>query len=229
MRRCVLLLVLVLPLALQAQSQSAFTYQGTLLLDDQGISGQRDFEFSLWNAAQGGQQVGQTLNLSAVSLERGRFSVELDFGAESFNGEVRWLEIVVADQNDSVSLTPRQRITATPYALRSLTPTEDSLRLLSNLPAGSGFTINLNGLTEGDDLTLAAPLVLAQDFNEQGGIYQVRRVDEPLQLQRRLSNDPSWRNAYLGNFSGIDVQLTLGLPNQSEVRWSMTNALVTDW
>ena len=54
-------------------------------------------------------------------MSNGLFTVTLndasEFGPESFNGEERWLEITV----DGVTLTPRQPITAAPYALYAAT------------------------------------------------------------------------------------------------------------
>jgi YD repeat-containing protein len=44
--------------------------------------------------------------------DSGLVAVDLDFGADSFNGDERWLEVKV----DGVTLTPRQALRAAPYA-----------------------------------------------------------------------------------------------------------------
>src|SRR5262249_11817478 len=65
-----------------------------------------------------GNQVGPTLYFDnsgvyrpPVSVNGGLFTVQLDFGT-AFDGDERWLEITVG----ATTLTPRQEITATPYA-----------------------------------------------------------------------------------------------------------------
>ncbi len=101
---------------------TAFTYQGQLR-DNSGnpLSGAYDFQFTLHDAATGGNQVG-SVTLNNVSVTNGSFSVQLDFGSSAFDGNARWLEIAVrpAGSGSYTTLTPRQALTATPYALYSL-------------------------------------------------------------------------------------------------------------
>ncbi len=111
------LLVLVAALApghaQAAPFSTAFTYQGTL--EDGGLpaNGPVDFQFRLFDAAVAGAQIGSTVTANGVQLEDGAFTIELDFGAPAaFNGEERWLEIVA----DGTTLSPRQRLSPTPYA-----------------------------------------------------------------------------------------------------------------
>ena len=54
---------------------------------------------------------------SVTPNSNGAFSVLLNFGSSSFNGDERWLEVVVAGE----PLSPRQLITAVPYAYRAIT------------------------------------------------------------------------------------------------------------
>src|SRR5262249_6399459 len=63
-------------------------------------------------------QGGTTVHLSGVSVSNGLFTVQLDFGAASFNGARRWLQISV----NGTPLSPRQELTATPYALHAAGP-----------------------------------------------------------------------------------------------------------
>jgi len=100
-----------------------FTYQGRLLDGDLAADGLYDFQFKLYDAISDGKQLAWTVTADNVDVAEGYFTVELDFGANSFNGAPRWLEIAV-QRADSMgtftTLGPRQRIAPTPYALYAL-------------------------------------------------------------------------------------------------------------
>ncbi|HET6445044.1 MAG TPA: hypothetical protein VFI27_10745 [candidate division Zixibacteria bacterium] len=100
-----------------------FTYQGELLDDGQPEPGPCDFQFGLWDAPDLGSQVGITQTLTNIPLDSGRFSVVLNddgqIGASPFDGQALWMAIEVdcpSGAGSFVSLTPRQQLTATPYA-----------------------------------------------------------------------------------------------------------------
>jgi len=99
---------------------TAFTYQGYLASGGAEANGNHDFQFALYDAANGGSQVGVTVTKTDVAVASGSFTVTLDFGAGAFNGDARWLEIGVRTSGSGglyTTLTPRQRLTPTPYAL----------------------------------------------------------------------------------------------------------------
>jgi hypothetical protein len=100
---------------------ASFTFQGKLNDSAVAANGTYQFQFKLFDA--GGNQVGQTLADIPATVTNGIFTVNLDFGAESFDGSLRSLEIGVrlsgGGQNYTV-LNPRQPIASTPYAVRSL-------------------------------------------------------------------------------------------------------------
>lgn len=108
---------------------TAFTYQGQLKVNGVPAQGTYAFTFTLWDAAQNGSQLGTGDVQNAVAVTNGMFTVTLNkssqFGADAFTGAARWLEIQVckpgAVQCIKTTLTPRQEITAAPYAL-SLVP-----------------------------------------------------------------------------------------------------------
>src|SRR5262245_9640167 len=52
-----------------------------------------DFQFSLFDAVSGGNQIGSTLAKSNVALVNGIFSTSLNFGANAFKNEARWIEV----------------------------------------------------------------------------------------------------------------------------------------
>lgn len=84
------------------------------------MTGLQDFEFRLFNAAAGGAQQGATIPVADWGVTNGLFTVPLDFGAAAFPGADRWLQIAVragANTGSYTTLSPRQQITSTPYAV----------------------------------------------------------------------------------------------------------------
>ncbi len=100
---------------------TGFTYQGQLNDNGAPANGVFDFQFILFNAVAGGAQQGPILTRDDVTVASGVFTVTLDFGA-AFTGTDRFLEIGVrpgASSGAFTLLSPRQPLTATPYAIRS--------------------------------------------------------------------------------------------------------------
>ena len=85
-------------------------------------SGPHSFRFRLYDAASGGTQIGLVLAAPSTQVIDGRFAVELNFGSSPFVGNTRWIEIDVAPgaSTNYTTLTPRQKITAAPYAAFAL-------------------------------------------------------------------------------------------------------------
>jgi hypothetical protein len=110
---------------------TSWTYQGQLRSGGAAYNGTCNFQFSLWDAASAGSQVGGTQSINGVNVANGLFTVTLDFGEgftgnfvePRFNGDARWLATSVQCSGDGgfTPLDPRQPITAAPYAL-SLRP-----------------------------------------------------------------------------------------------------------
>ncbi len=117
----VLFLTLAVSLAFaQAPLGTAFTYQGQLKSEGQPYSGTCDFQFGLYDVPTEGTSLGGPIVLTDVPLTEGYFTVQLDFGADAFTGEARYLDISVrcpAGTGDYTQLQPRQPLTAAPYAL----------------------------------------------------------------------------------------------------------------
>ena len=126
-RKTVAILVLALGLMVcQAEVSeagpmgTAFTYQGHLYDANYPANNIYDLQFKLHNALVGGSQVGSDVNTPDVDVIDGYLTVELDFGTDVFDGNTVWLEIAVrpGDSNDRyATLSPRQEVTPTPYAL----------------------------------------------------------------------------------------------------------------
>lgn len=114
-------LLSVVPLASGAPLGTAFTYQGDFKHNGLPANGDFDMLFGLHDDAVAVSLIGSEVQ-KTVTVTDGRFTVELDFGTV-FDGTQLWLQIDVrpdGDVNPRTPLTPRQEITATPYALFAL-------------------------------------------------------------------------------------------------------------
>jgi formylglycine-generating enzyme required for sulfatase activity len=111
-----LLAVMAGALHLHAQG-TAFTYQGRLLDNGQPATGLYNLSFRLYDDAVSGAPQGDKFS-STTAVSNGLFTVALDFG-DQFSGRDRWLEISVRTNGSGAftTLTSRQQITATPYAV----------------------------------------------------------------------------------------------------------------
>jgi hypothetical protein len=106
---------------LAAPLGTTFTYQGQLKLNGQPVSGTCDLQFSLFDAATGGNAVGSSpQTVLNVPVTNGLYTVQLDFGASPFAGQATWLELAPrcpAGGGSFTTLSPRQPVTPTPNAL----------------------------------------------------------------------------------------------------------------
>jgi hypothetical protein len=188
---------------------TSFTYQGRLTDGGTAANGNYDLQFALFDSLSGGAQVGSTQTLNTVAVSNGVFTVSLDFGASAFTGASRFLEISARPTGGSFTLlTPRQEITSTPYAVRSLNASSADSVPASGVPAGSGnyiqnsaslqsssnFNISGNGTAAG---TLAGNVVNATtQFNLNGS---------------RILSNPGTSNLFAG--IGAGAANTMGNSN----------------
>lgn len=122
---------------------TAFVYQGKLTDGAVAANGTYQFEFKLYDAASGGNQIGQTIQDLPATVTNGIFAVNLDFGASSFDGSSRYLEIAVRLNGSGqpyTLLNPRQVVTSTPYAVKSL-KSDQAITATT-----SGNSLNLGGV-----------------------------------------------------------------------------------
>ena len=127
---------------------TAFTYQGRLNDGSNPANGNYDLRFTIYDSASSGNIVGGPITNAPTGVSNGLFSVTLNPGAGVFAGPARWLEIGARTNGSAASyatLSPRQALTASPYAIFAGTS--------SNVAVGSVVT-SLNGLK--DNVTLAA-------------------------------------------------------------------------
>ena len=105
-----------------------FTYQGRLEAAGVPVDGTVDLECRLFATSVGGSQIGSTVSRPSWPVVAGELTTPIDFGPTAFDGQERYLQIAVRSPAGSagpfVTLTPRQRIAPTPYAMvaKSLVP-----------------------------------------------------------------------------------------------------------
>src|SRR5436853_3989818 len=123
---------------------SSVTYQGRLTDGGAAANGNYDLQFAVVDSLSGGTQIGSTQTLNTVAVSNGVFTVTLDFGANSFPGANRFLEISarLSGAGSFTLLTPRQPITATPYAVRS-----------ANASSADGLSGSCNGCVTDTNIT----------------------------------------------------------------------------
>ncbi len=119
----VVVLLVVSPSYAQTPLSTAFTYQGQL--QDGGVPADEDYDFlfKLFEAEIGGAQVGGDVQIEDWPVPDGLFTVQLDFGEGVFTGDALWLEVGVrlgVSEDPHTVLSPRQPLTAAPYALYAL-------------------------------------------------------------------------------------------------------------
>jgi hypothetical protein len=112
------LALLAIPGAALSQG-TAFTYQGRLSDNGQPASRAYDLRFALYDSTNlPGTLVAGPVTNSGVVVSNGLFTVTLDFGPGVFTGPARWLDLAVRTNGGSfVALSPRQALTASPYAV----------------------------------------------------------------------------------------------------------------
>lgn len=104
---------------------TSFTYQGRLTHEGDALNSPVDLRFSLWNTVIGGDQIGSDIELDAVEIVDGLFTVDIDFGHTAFGVDARWLQVSLRDPHDPTDTAPfvmlagRQQVTAAPFALQT--------------------------------------------------------------------------------------------------------------
>lgn len=100
---------------------SAFTYQGQLTDNGSPANGHYDLQFALFAAASGGSAV-DTISLGNQTINGGLVNAAIDFTDAPYDGQALWVEVRMrtAGGGSYTTLSPRQAIAATPYALHAL-------------------------------------------------------------------------------------------------------------
>jgi hypothetical protein len=149
-----------------------FTYQGTL--DEGGVpaDGEYDLEFTLTDEI--GTVMAGPICMDNVMVVEGVFTVDLDFG-DQFNGDARELEIAVraggalgdCGLGGYTTLSPRQKLNATPYALGLRLPFDGEQDV-----DGSAFSIRNTNTTIGSSSSIHGVLgdLPVFGFDDKAGV-----------------------------------------------------------
>ena len=157
---------------------TGFTYQGRLNDGGNPANGTYDLRFTVYDLSGAfGTVIAGPITNSATAVSNGLFTVTLDFGAGVFTGASRWLEIGVktnGSTNAFFTLSPRQPMTATPYAITAanLTGTISGSTILDATITASKMASNqvvtsLNMLH--DNVTLQAGTNVVINVNTNSG------------------------------------------------------------
>jgi hypothetical protein len=176
---------------------TTFTYQGRLSALGEAASGVYSFQFRVFTAASGGSQVGATWITNGVPVTNGFFTVGLDFGPGVFTGAPRWLDLGVKSNSvvgAHTLLTPRQPLTAAPYAIHaSHASIADSATTASTAAAVANNTVGTTALQ--NDSVTAPKIPAGQVVKSLNGL----RDDVTLAVGANLTLAPS------GNILTLDA------------------------
>jgi hypothetical protein len=139
---------------------TAFTYQGILSgANTNGPNNVYDLRFTIYDTATAVTNiVSGPLTNTFTFVSSSSFVASLDFGQGVFNGDARWLEIAVrpSGAGSFTVLTPRQPVTASPYAILAGDLAGGNVARLSlantNKPA-TGVPQIVNGFVVGATIT----------------------------------------------------------------------------
>src|SRR5882724_173176 len=187
---------------------TVFTYQGKLTVSGNPANGSYDLQFKLFDSAGGPTQIGTTQTVNAVAVSAGIFTVQLDFGAGSFPGTNRYLEIGAraAGVGTFSILSPRQQITATPPTAGSGHYIQNTL----NQQAGASLNISGNGIFGGKvtSASLGVGTILPQTTLDVRGWLTLDPGADPLLFTAASGAE---HNRYLELFNSPDVMTASGL------------------
>ncbi|HXI92186.1 MAG TPA: hypothetical protein VNO24_19395, partial [Blastocatellia bacterium] len=201
----VALILLLSVIAVSAQT-TVFTYQGKLADAGSPANGSYDFQLKMFDALNGGVQLGSTVTVSAVQVTNGIFTVNLDFGAGVFPGGDRFLEIAVrpAGGGAFTPLSPRQQVTSTPYALRTLNATTADGLSLACLNCVTSSQIQS---VQGSQVTGPIPVA---SVPAGSGNYIQNTTGQQATSNFNISGDGSAGGTLTGNIVSATTQYNIG-------------------
>ena len=198
MKQIVLAMVFVMLAGAMAQATSVpplVNYQGMLAdADGKPLTGTKKIEFSLYDAAMGGNKVWGPQVFDSVPLVNGMFNVILSVAedgkssiAEAFGAKDRYLGIKVGDKAE---LAPRQQILSTPFAISSKSAND------SYLVQGYDLHELIEGLKAGK--VLADPSVKPglPDADYDSGWFEIEKRERTYKFEIGFEGLPKSITAY---------------------------------
>jgi hypothetical protein len=150
-----------------------FTYQGNLQESGIAANGVYDLEFALYDSPSGGNLLGAPISRPGVNVSTGIFAALLDFG-DQFPGSARYLEIRIkspAAQSFNV-LSPRQAISSSPYAVKSLNAqSATNAGSLGGVPAAQYVLTTDSRMTDARNPLPGSTNYIRNGINQQVGAY----------------------------------------------------------
>lgn len=204
---------------------TAFTYQGRLNVGGNPANGSYDLGFVACSGPSGLNLVSGIITNTATPVSNGLFTVTLDFGPGVFDGSDRWLQLFVRTNGAGSfsTLSPRQPLAASPYAITAGTITGNlAAGQLSgtiapaNIAAGS---ISSSMLAAGSvtSAKLATNSVTTARLDD-GAVTLAKLVNAPTALRVATFQDPeTYSYDYFGS-SVVTVgtdKVAIGAPYQN--------------
>jgi hypothetical protein len=228
------------PLHPQDPLGTGFTYQGHLTDGDNPADGDYDFEFKLYDDAN--TQVGSTVTVDDQTVTDGLFTVQLDFGSTAFQGDARWLEIGVRPGSSTgayTTLSPRQPLTPSPYALYS---TSTPWSGLTGVPAGfADDTDDNTTYSAGSGLLLTGTTFLVDadtvqrrvsDSCTSGNAIRVIHADGTVTCEPVAAGEGDVTAVYAGtglSGGGASGDLTLSVNEPFRLPQTCANGEIPEW
>jgi hypothetical protein len=156
---------------------------------------------------------------NGVQVSNGYFSVELDFGANAFTGDARWLEIAVNCGSGSTTLSPRQALTPAPYALYA-TPYRRTVIVSPVGTAMENGTALLNALAGITDASATNPYLL----KIEPGVYDLGTAQLTMKPYVDIEGSGEMVTTITSAGTGSDSVGTVRGANYAELRFLTVEA-----
>jgi hypothetical protein len=214
------LALFLVPVSAKAQDPfgGAFTYQGQVKEGGSPATGSYDMQFGLYDApdAENPLDLYPDGGPITVEVQDGLFTVVFEFDSAFFDGEQRWLEVVV----ERVPLAPRQELTATPYSLYALSSGDAfSLPFDGHVEtSGSAFAVTNDGTGRAAYFRTAASdnannTVWVQQNGLGGVAYLLTYNEDSPNTTLRADNNGLGRTAHLSSLNSAGDQAALLVDN----------------